>query len=155
MTDINSYIYQSLVITNVCGVNLFVMISGYFGIKGSVRSFGRLYGMIVLFSILSFLAGIYFLDMQIPFIQLMKSVLWPFSFHYWFLNCYLGLFVLAPLLNKSLNILSTRELRRLIIVLTVVSVYSCWVGRNMIGMNGYSLFHFIYLQYFGKFLPIN
>lgn len=149
--DMNSYVYQSLVIVNICGVNLFVMISGYLGIKGSIHSFIKLYGIIVFFSILCFFAGAVLFDMQISMSRLIRILLFPFSFQYWFLRCYLGLFALAPLINKGLSLLSTYELRRLIVALTVISVYSCWVGRNMIGMDGYSLFHFIYLYVLGFF----
>lgn len=153
ISNMNPYVYQLLVIANICGVNLFVMISGYFGIKGSIHSFTKLYGIIVLFSMLSFLIGVIFFDMQISITSMIKTLLLPFTSQYWFLKCYLGLFVLAPLINKGLHLLSTKELRRLVIILTIISIYSGWIGRNnMIGMNGYSLFHFIYLYVLGFFL---
>lgn len=150
--DMNPYAYQALVITNICGVNLFVMISGYFGIKGSLQSFIKLFGLIVFFSAITLIVGVSVFDMQLSVARALKTFLMPFTVQYWFLACYLGLYIIAPLLNKGLSLLSSGELRRLVVILTLVSIFSCWYGKNMIDPNGYSLFHFIYLYILGHFL---
>lgn len=148
----NPYVYQALVITNLCGVNLFVMISGYFGIKGSLQSFIKLFGLIIFISAITLLIGSTVFNMHLSVARIVKTFIMPFSVQYWFLACYLGLYILAPVLNKGLSVLTLQELRRLVIVLTFVSVFSCWYGQNRIGINGYSLFHFIYLYVLGFFI---
>lgn len=148
----NPYVFQSLAIANICGVNLFVMISGYFGIKGSLKSFIKLFGLIVFISAVTLLIGALAFNMTLSPARIAKTFIMPFTVQYWFLACYLGLYVLAPLLNKGLSILNTQELRHLVIVLTFISVFSCWYGKNQIDTNGYSLFHFIYIYILGYFL---
>lgn len=151
----NPWLYQGLVITNICGVNLFVMISGYFGIRSSVKSFVKLAGMIVFYSVVCLIIGVEIFDMQVTLAKIIKAFIMPFTSQYWFLECYLGLYILAPLINKGLENLTHNELKNVVLILTIISVFSCWYGNNMIGNNGYGLFHFIYIYVLGNFLRHN
>lgn len=152
--NMNPWVFQGLVIANICGVNLFVIISGYFGINGSVKSFVKLWLMIAFYSLICLLIGNLMFGMPISLAKLVKSFIMPFTSEYWFLECYLGLYILAPVINKGLKLLSAHELRNIILLMTVISAFSCWYGRNMIGNNGYSLYHFIYIYIFGYFLRV-
>lgn len=148
--SMNPYLFQTLTIFNICGVNLFVMISGYFNIKWSLNSFIRLTGMIIFFSLFCLLCGFFIFNMHISLIRIFKAIILPFtSTGYWFLQCYLGLYLIAPLLTKGLDNLSLTNLKQLIAVMTLVSIFSCWYGGNKLNADGYGIFHFIYLYILG------
>ena len=151
----NPWLFQGLVIANICGVNLFIMISGYFGINGSVKSFVKLWLMITFYSLICLLVGNLIFGMHIGMADIMKSVIMPFTSHhqYWFLESYLGLYILAPIINKGLKALSIHELKNITLLMTVIAFISCWYGKNtMIGNDGYSFYHFIYIYVLGYFL---
>lgn len=148
--NMNPYLYQALIVFNICGVNLFVMISGYFGIKWSILSFIRLAGMIMFFSVFCLICGIYLFDMNISLIRVIKSIVLPFtSTGYWFLQCYLGLYLIAPILTKGLASMTTNRLKQLIIIMTLVTVLSCWYADSKLNADGFGIFHFIYLYIVG------
>ena len=71
----------------------------------------------------------------------------------WFMNCYLGLFLLAPILNAAKEQLSTRQHAYSLILLTIASMYlgGYWQMKEY-DANGYSIAHFVYLYWIGAFL---
>lgn len=87
------------------GVILFVLISGYFGIKPSVKGFLKLYFALIFYNILLYVINIGFVDE--PF-SLKNAIytLFPFSRqvgHHWFFRVYALLYILSPLLNLARN----------------------------------------------------
>lgn len=148
--SMNPYLFQALTICNICGVNLFLMISGFFGIKWSKTSFIRLTGLIVIFSLFCLLCSYFIFDEQISLIRVIKAIILPFtSTGYWFLQSYLGLYMIAPLLTRGLDCLSGATLKKIILIITIVCVFSCWYGGNKLNADGYGVFHFIYLYIIG------
>ena len=82
----------------VDGVNIFVLISGWFGIKFSKNNLAKyLYQVFFLFILLYLLALIS--NKASMSITDIKNVLGLTS-GYWFITAYLGLFILSPILNK-------------------------------------------------------
>ena len=111
--NMNPFLYQALIILNNCGVNLFIMISGYFGIKWSINSFVKLAGLIICFSLFCLFCGVFIFDLQFTAAKIIKYIFLPFtSTGYWFLQCYLGLYLIAPLLTKGLNCLNFIEFKQ-------------------------------------------
>ena len=122
----------------ICAVNCFVLISGYFTIKLSLRR-------ILLFLI------------PIAFYQFLLSVVfYPFNhsisispFRYWFVSPYVGLMLLSPLLNKGLEQLSWKGLRNIICVLLLLFVLPV---ISVSGQNGRNLFMFILMYLTGYYI---
>lgn len=106
------------------GVNIFVLISGYFlitavGIKTSKVL--KLWLQIFTYSILIFIIfaalGIQPFGMK----ELIKSI-FPITFsQWWFANTYFVFYLLTPYLNKLLNSLDKKNYQRMLILLTL-----CW-----------------------------
>lgn len=93
------------------GVNVFVLISGYFLIDGKFK-FKK--ALKVWFDVLFYTVGIYLLSTvfkinEVGYGRLLLCFT-PFArSEYWFFSCYLIMYVLSPLLNKLIKNLNQRE----------------------------------------------
>lgn len=129
------------------GINCMILISGWFGIKTRWRGFINLY---VIYAFYVLLASYHqFFSWETLFHTLM-----PFSQgHLWFMQCYLGLFLIAPILNAALEHMSYKQLGCALLLIGVGTQYfgSFWQMKAF-DINGYSIAHFAYLYLIGGFL---
>lgn len=101
----NYFSSNALLSISVCAVDCFVIISGYFSIKFSLKKI-----LIFVFSILFyefFISCIYYLftgHCTIPHLS------------YWFVRQYLALMILSPILNAGLRNLDERTLRMILLL---------------------------------------
>lgn len=138
---------------SIVSVNVFVMISGWFGIKPSARSFGNF-----VFQCLFFLVGIYVIALLSGSVSLsakgVASCLTLSSGYNWFIRAYLGLYVLSPILNTFLQHCSKRQLEYVLISFyTFQTIYGVIGCVNFIS-NGYSTFSFIGLYLLSRYLRL-
>lgn len=133
-------------------VNIFILISGYYGIKPTVRKFFNLYTFCVFYGLLNYIAYIITTGQQIGR-SIIKETLFPFAnSHYWFIPCYIALFCMAPLLNRFIQESSKKEFGITIILLTFVNVWIGYIG-NRTGINdGYCVMQMIYIYVIGGFI---
>lgn len=140
------------------GVNTFVMISGYFGIRLKWASFLKLYTLTSLFIAINIIAMFIicaYTDVvwHIKIYDIVLSLLFPFSRGtYWFMAVYFGLFLASPILSKGLAAMSVKELRTSVLVLTLFTVISCGLWRNICNTNGYTFFQFMYMYILGHYV---
>lgn len=131
----------------MCGVNLFFLISGYFRIKLSLISIFKIVALIFIFECVNIicvatLGGGNLLTIK----SLISLIAFPISkSYYWFIQVYLGLMFLAPLLNAGLEAMSDKNLRLIMIMFTLFTIYSCWIGHNLCNNDGYSFGQGIYM----------
>lgn len=90
----------------VC-VNVFIMISGWFGIKASWKKAGALLFQVAFWGILCFLCA-KIIGLPVSFQEHLLPVL-LFGKHYWFVVTYLILFSIAPILNAFQNQVTKKE----------------------------------------------
>lgn len=90
-----------------CGVTIFVLISGYFGINFSWKKMFKLHTMVLFYSILStfILFFPHVLTIQGVFITIFPIL----SNRFWFMTSYFILCFLSPYINKLINVLSKKE----------------------------------------------
>jgi hypothetical protein len=131
------------------GVNCFILISGYFGIKQSWKGFLRLY----------FLCFSYFLLFAVLSKDYGKiyTAFFPFSHsHYnnvWFICEYFYLWLLSPLLNKIVEAAKGRkEFLILLICYGVFIFYFNWFWRSD---SGYNVLNFMFLYLIGRFIALH
>lgn len=142
--------FQSLSI--VC-VNVFILISGWFGIKPSIKGicsflFQCLYFYIGACIIHSFISG-----NQLSIYDLRTCILLTKSAG-WFIISYLGLYVLSPILNEFLK-LDKALIRKVLIGFYIFQSYF-WIGGSVSFLSdGYSTFSFIGLYLLGRYLYLN
>lgn len=143
-TSTNIFSATFLVALGKLGVNLFVLITGYFMIHSQFKIMRliRLELAVLFYSILWFIAAVFCLKTaEISFLSLRNS-LFPTLInngsYYWFIPCYMGLLFLSPFINRLVSSLSKKQFQTLLLILFVgISVlptflYSAaWYDGNM------------------------
>lgn len=134
----------------VC-VNCFLVISGYYGIKFKYRSvwnmFVLLLSIYVPFCIVQMLyAG----DFNVK--QLLLSF-FAFSRESYFVQCYLMLTFLSPVLNSFIEKYNRHILKYVFVFWGIEIYFECLRGNESLGFNdGYSVIHFILIYMLGRCL---
>lgn len=159
-----STIGESIFLLSHCsffiGVNCFVLISGYFSIKTSLRGFLHLYGFYAFYAMLIALTQ-YFGDAQYAQLSLYEKCIhvavhslmpWDNN-NFWFLNAYLGLFMVAPLLNAAIANLTKSNYIRILVLLTILNViFGNILSIDLLNTWGFSVAQFIYLYMIGGYI---
>lgn len=134
------------------GVNCFLLISGYFGIKYKMKSLVNLLLICVFYSVAGYLVHLY-IDHQTLGISVMKSIFFLKYCNWWFVKCYIGLWLLAPILNKAIAHFTQREYQLSLLMLTIASVYLGNIQEvAFFDGGGYSILHFTYIYMIGGYI---
>ncbi len=134
----------------IYGVNIFVLISGYFGIRLTWKSFFNLMLVIGFYKIFNLCIDTFMLGYEHSVFEwVAKPLSGPVSGGGWFVDVYVLLMLISPLLNKMLHALSKKEhLSGLLILLLLDTGYGFLLGKHF-DSSGYGLLHFIVLYYIG------
>ncbi len=118
-------IIQSFVV--VC-VNCFILISGYFGIRWKWKSFSNLMFQILFFILVAYIASQFLItETAVP-----KGILSFFLTKFttiWFIIAYLGLYMIAPVLEAYIVTVSVRQLATFIMVFYGFSTFMGYILR--------------------------
>lgn len=150
-SPVSSITHLFIMAVSFCAVDVFVIISGYFGIKPSKTKALSL-GYISLF---------YPLVISILFCCLVGGgINWLRVFYLqpksnWFVLSYFILFLLSPVLNAFVQNASKKELRNVIIAFYVFQSIFGWAGQSCVEYeNGYSALSFIGIYLLGQYLKL-
>ena len=127
-------------------VNIFVLITGFFGTRFTIRKSMNLifqvFFCVVPISLILSICGIIVFDYH------------SFVFHkYWFINAYIVLLVVTPVLNAATEILTQREFKSVLISFYIVIFISSIIELQGIDIKyGYSLLWFIFLYLLGRYV---
>ncbi len=138
----------------IVGVNVFVLISGYFGIKARVKGIVSL-----LFQAFFYTVGVYstlvLLGLE-PFnLSEFVGSLMPLNRKAeWFLPTYLSLMIFSPLLNALTQRTSEEELRRYLALFFLVEFVLGFINDQLEVKDGYSLFAFAGIYLIGRYLRL-
>ena len=107
------------------GVNLFVLISGYFLINKDSPLFNfkrilKLWGQMFLYSVVIYFLFVIFGDVTFSFNTLFENLIPVLSNKWWFASTYLALFMLHPFINMFLRNLSKKQYQILILLLVII-----------------------------------
>lgn len=118
----NEMISQIISAGGKIGVNLFVLISGYFLInsKFNIKKLIKLFGETWFYSVAIALIAILGLKIQIGIKELLQ-VIFPITYNqYWFITAYAVMYIFSDYINKFLKLLSKKEYDKLLIMLIVI-----------------------------------
>lgn len=137
---------------SIIGVNCFVLISGFFGIRPSVKGFTTF-----VFSCLFYSVVIYSIFAIVDSSQYgWKDVLQSFAIFshtdLWFIPAYLALYVFSPVINKGFEALHRHQHITLLCALTFINVYLGWFWGGKINPTGYNAMHLIFIYLIGRFI---
>lgn len=123
----DALVYHSSMFCNaICntGVSLFVLISGYYGIKSNLKKWLSLYNVTTFYGIIFLIACLIRPNDVVNATLIVKCIFPVFFNKYWFITSYLLLMALSNYIEKMLNALSREEHKTLILVLTLFVIIS-------------------------------
>lgn len=124
-------------LSQVC-VNLFVLVSGWYGIRFKLR-------------------GVCNLLFQVAFyVLLIWAVMRQWCFDYWFVWAYLGLYIISPVLNAFVEKATKREFGVMLICFYVFQTIFGWALLEMTPWiaGGYSTWSFVGLYLLARYLRL-
>lgn len=138
----------------ICGVNIFFLISGWFGVRFTVKSVTRIIVTTFFFMVLCYAflgyndiwSGVYKYQLLTTPVE---------SSGLWFIMVYLGILVLSPLVNAGIKGLSHRQFNIFIAAMSIFCMYCGWYGGNYANVNGYTLVQGVWLYCVGHWLREN
>lgn len=137
---------------SIVSVNVFILISGWFGIKASMKGFSKF-----IFQCLYFYILVYGMMLLLGITHLsVKGIAECFALTKanWFIKAYIGLYILSPILNAYLESKSKREIEYMLIAFfSFQTIYGCSDAAPFI-QNGYSTFSFIGLYILARYLRL-
>lgn len=151
------YLFEGLAI--VC-VNVFVLLSGWFGIRPSVKGFCKFIFQVAFFSVGLFILGLCTgwsewswnnLFSALTFTNVPANEYIPL---YWFIVSYIGLYLLAPVLNAYIEKADRRQLGYTVLFFYLFQTLYGWlVGSEWtIFKDGYSTLSFIGLYLLAQYV---
>lgn len=147
--------YDWLLMNDLCyiGVNCFILISGWFGIRTSWKGIWQLFFFCAFYGLASYLFHIWHTGAHIGS-SVLGICLLPFSHsQWWFINCYLILYLAAPLINKAIESISKTQYLTILILFTIMNVYfGNMMHTPFFNTDGYSAAQFIYIYLIGGYL---
>lgn len=146
-----SPIFASLMTLLHIGVPLFVLISGFFGIKPSIKGFLKLYLILIFYNLLFYGIRIIYGDVGFSYGEFIR--LWfPFSIYksYWFFKVYLMLYLFTPVINYFRN--KTHICDKLLIISGFITFYWGWFAQHPSLLDGKNVVNFIFLYMLGYWL---
>lgn len=137
-------------ISIVC-VNLFILISGWFGIRARVKSFLNFY-----FQCIYFFGGIYLFFLLAGKSELsIGALINCLGFNNWFVMSYIGLYILSPLINSFLENSDKRRVGFLLLSFFSFQTICGWTGFARFFDFGYSTMSFIGIYMLGAYMRIS
>lgn len=134
----------------ITGVNLFVLISGYFGIKLNWKSLLTLIGTVAFYNVITIICK-WQITGTLPMIGELVGCFPPLcNTHWWFINCYFILMLLSPIINTSLKKATDKQYRYTLGILLFTSCISGFCFKNSINITGYNTFQFITIYALGN-----
>jgi len=153
MGVVSQYLFECLAI---CCVDVFVLISGWFGIKFSFRKLGTFLFQVGFFSVGLFIAAMAFVPQKAFTIEGAKSVFLLNGGDYWFVKAYVVLMILSPMLNAFCNHTPRREFKAILLTYLLVMLVYGWLEPASVSfsMNGCTALSFVGLYLIGRYMKM-
>ena len=143
-----------MVIEQICvvGVNVFVLISGWFGIKPTVKGALNILYQVFFWGVLILLVGLA-LGLPVP----VKDVIYATvgGGYYWFVIAYLGLYCLSPVLNAFVEKASPKTFMMVLAGFLILEFAFGWLTNLGSYISGYSIISFLGLYLLARFVNLH
>lgn len=149
-----SYIYLFFECFIIVAVNVFVFISGYFGIKFKPKTLLLLFLQTFFYSTTIYLFFVSINIVSFSFKELLLSFFPVLTSLYWFVSIYIGLYIISPFLNVSIDSIENDKIIKIaLLLLIILDTVSGFVFGNYSGI-GYSVFHFIVIYLIARYMRL-
>lgn len=129
------------------GVPLFVLISGYFGIKANLKRIINYLGLVFVLQV-----PLLFVDSSMGGVNYLKMVFFLSDTPFWFIRTYFFLFLFSPVLNYYLKNISNYKRLVLLLILFFLSHYEGTLAFDSSLKEGYCLTTFMFFYVVGDTL---
>ena len=139
----------------IFGVNIFILISGYYGIRLSWKSFFSLMWIIGFYKLFHLIVDTTFLNIHHAWWEwIVKPLSGLVSGGGWFVDIYILLMLVSPLLNKLLNGCQKSDYLKYLGIVLFLNIGYGFILNKHFDPYGYSLIHFICLYFIGYGLKL-
>lgn len=138
------------------GVILFVLISGFYGIHPKLKSIVNLFTLLLFFYVGCYLLSCYYGNTPFGWRGLLKNV-FAFSRENWFINCYLFLVLLSPILNAFMEKATARNARIYLGIFLACAFYWGCVNPSVYFYfnGGYSVTSMVLIYMIGRYMNLH
>ncbi|MCH5311510.1 MAG: acyltransferase family protein [Prevotella sp.] len=146
----NEHGYVGLIINSlvVGGVNIFILISGWFGIRTIWTQIFRLVLDCFIYSIITNIICVVFLGVPFEIRSFIHSTLF---FNNWFVEAFIMFLLLIPIINAAISVFDNKTF---VIALACLTIFNVGFGFCMgkLNINGYNALNFAYLYIIARWL---
>ena len=135
-------------------VNIFVLISGWFGIKPSIKGFASFLFQCLFFSIGVTLIASLFEEGDPLCVDDIGKMFFFGRYYYWFVKCYICLYILSPVLNAFIEITQKKQILMVILCLFIMQTIYGWTGTMLDYDRGYSVMSFVLLYLLARYIRL-
>ncbi|MBQ7690624.1 MAG: acyltransferase family protein [Muribaculaceae bacterium] len=141
---------------SIVSVNLFVLLSGWYGIRPKVHRFAELLFQVLFFTLI----GVGVSELLVPGSAVGAPDFWKRFFmlgdgHYWFVKTYIALYLLAPVLNAYVESASRRGFAWLLAAFFTFQFIFGWLWEAVTWFKaGYSLTSFMGLYLLARYIRL-
>lgn len=145
---VNSFLY--------IGANVFILISGYFGIRPKVKSFISLYLCIMFYKGLCYVVDVQYGMFVFSLREFLANTLFCISHSgNWFIEGYVFLYLISPILNVAIDNFDKKTFLMALCLLTVSNLYFGYFWKTeAFNVNGYNGHQFVYLYFIGRYIKL-
>lgn len=152
--SISYYVLWFIEIAGYKAVNIFFIISGYFGITQRFKGKKLL---LLDFKVFGYCVGFYLLSVIVKYQtfsvrDFLRACLPYLGGHYWYYTAYISLMLISPWLNKMVQALDKKKLLSLVLLVSGVSTLS--IGDAFFTADGYSVIWAINLYLIGAYIRL-
>lgn len=147
------------IVNGICniGVTCFILISGYFGLRFSLKKLLKMEVMMIGFSIIETVLMCVFMPAQMQgaalLEQLVKTICPFITRKYWFYSCYVCLFCFSGYINQFIEQLEKRAFQRLLASLILIfSILPTFFYFEIIPDNGKGLVQMVIIYLIGRYI---
>lgn len=146
-----SIYYKALMMPLHIGVILFILLSGYFGIKASSKGLIKLMFIFTVYSLPEILFKLH--DAQ-NWKESASSLFFFSHTNFWFLRTYVFLYLLSPMVNCFIQTLGSRQRLYMLLAQFFICVYIGTVGGDPAMADGKNALNFIFIYMLGNTLHV-
>lgn len=149
--DTKGFLLAATQIFCIPAVNIFILISGYFGINLKLRSIGNYLFQVLFYSISIYLIFIAFGTKQLSLYGIKEC--FYMTHDDWFVKSYLFLLLISPVINSYLKNSSPKQITTfLLCFFSYELIFDCLTMADLTVRSGYSTISFIGIYILGYFI---
>ncbi|MCR4903053.1 MAG: acyltransferase family protein [Butyrivibrio sp.] len=136
----------------VGGVDLFILLTGFFGIKKKrLSKIVKLNMDTIICSLATVFMVVAFFGQKVSLSDIVSN---SYFLKNWYTTHYIILILISPLLERTLENIQVRELRNYIIILAIVNIGFGYIFK-LVNVDGYNYVNFIFLYFCGRYLNLS